>query len=115
MMMIVELFLIISGTIFILIASIGILRMPDLLMRMHAATKAGTLGIGLILWAVIIHFSKFNVTIEALTTMFFVAVTAPISSHLIARASYFNQIKLSEKTFIDELKPNYDPKTHTLS
>ena len=52
-------FLILLGTFFIFTASLGIFRMPDLLMRMHTATKAGSLGVGLILCGVAIHFSKF--------------------------------------------------------
>ncbi|BCA95791.1 Na+/H+ antiporter subunit G [Legionella antarctica] len=96
------------GSLFILIAAIGIVRMPDLLMRMHAATKAGTLGTGLILIGVIFHFQKWNVTIEALLTILFIFLTAPIASHLLARAAYFRGIKLAQITITDELKGNYD-------
>lgn len=58
------------GSMFILIAAIGLLRMPDLIMRMHAATKAGTLGAGLILISVIFHFQRWSVTMESLLTIF---------------------------------------------
>lgn len=101
---------ILIGTIFILIAAIGILRMPDLLMRMHAATKAGTLGAGLILVGVIFHFQKWNVTVEAIFTILFIFITAPIASHLLARAAYFRGIKLAKMTITDELKGHYDRK-----
>jgi len=99
------------GSLFIFIAAIGILRMPDLLMRMHAATKAGTLGAGLILIGVIFHFQKWNVTIEGSLTILFIFITAPIASHLLARAAYFRGIKLAEITITDELKDYYDRKT----
>ena len=88
--------------------------MPDLLMRMHAATKAGTLGVGLILAGVAIYFFKTSVTVEVVLTILFIAITAPIASHLIGRASYFNDIELVKTTFIDELKPHYNKKTHQL-
>ncbi|KTD13231.1 monovalent cation/H(+) antiporter subunit G [Legionella jamestowniensis] len=92
------------GSIFILIAAIGLLRMPDLLMRMHAATKAGTLGAGLVLISVIFHFQRWSVTIESILTIFFIFITAPIASHLLARASYLRGLKLAKSTIIDELK-----------
>lgn len=92
------------GSMFILIAAIGLLRMPDLIMRMHAATKAGTLGAGLILISVIFHFQRWSVTMESLLTIFFIFITAPIASHLLARASYFRGLKLAKSTIIDELK-----------
>ncbi|KTD71202.1 monovalent cation/H(+) antiporter subunit G [Legionella tucsonensis] len=101
---------ILIGSLFILIAAIGMLRMPDLLMRMHAATKAGTLGTGLILIGVVFHFQKWSVTIEAFLTILFIFITAPIASHLLARAAYFRGIKLAKITITDELKGYYDRK-----
>jgi len=98
------------GTLFILISAIGILRMPDLLMRMHAATKAGTLGAGMILIGVIFHFQKWSVTVEGILTILFIFITAPIASHLLARAAYFRGIKLAKMTITDELKDHYDHK-----
>ncbi|WP_131783202.1 monovalent cation/H(+) antiporter subunit G [Legionella gresilensis] len=98
---------ILIGSLFILIAAIGIFRMPDLLMRMHAATKAGTLGTSLILIGVIFHFQKWNVSIEALLTILFIFITAPIASHLLARAAYFRGIELAKITITDELRDHY--------
>lgn len=99
------------GSIFIFIAAIGILRMPDMLMRMHAATKAGTLGAGLILIGVTFHFKKWDVSIEALLTILFIFITAPIASHLLAKAAYFRGIKLANFTITDELKEHYKQKS----
>ncbi|MBX3708551.1 MAG: monovalent cation/H(+) antiporter subunit G [Gammaproteobacteria bacterium] len=104
------------GSLFILISAIGVLRMPDLLMRMHAATKAGTLGAGLILIGITFYFRKWNVTMESLLTIFFIYMTAPIASHLLARAAYFRGIKLAKITVVDELKglyqKQYEKKDH---
>ncbi|AAO91079.1 monovalent cation/H(+) antiporter subunit G [Coxiella burnetii] len=107
-------FFVFVGTLFIFIASVGILRMPDLLTRMHAATKAGSLGVGLVLGGVAIYFGTWTVTIEAVVIVWFIVMTAPIASHLIARASYFDNIKLTKATFIDELQPHYDQRTYRL-
>ncbi|PNT86535.1 monovalent cation/H(+) antiporter subunit G [Coxiella burnetii] len=107
-------FFVFVGTLFIFIASVGILRMPDLLTRMHAATKAGSLGVGLVLGGVAIYFGTWTVTIEAVVIVWFIVMTAPIASHLIARASYFDNIKLTKTTFIDELQPHYDQRTYRL-
>lgn len=100
-------FCMLIGSLFILIAAIGILRMPDMLMRMHAATKAGTLGAGLILIGVMFHFQKWTVSIEAVLTIIFIFITAPIASHLLARAAYFRGIKLTKSTITDELREHY--------
>ncbi|MDP1573994.1 MAG: monovalent cation/H(+) antiporter subunit G [Coxiellaceae bacterium] len=97
-----------TGSLLILIASIGVLRMPDLLMRMHAATKAGTLGVTLILLGVAFYFQRWQVSTEALLTIIFIFITAPIASHLLARAAYFGGIKLANITIIDELKKTQD-------
>jgi multicomponent Na+:H+ antiporter subunit G len=99
------------GASFILIAAIGLLRMPDLLMRMHAATKAGTLGAGLILVGVCIHFQQWQVTTEATLTILFIFITAPVASHLLARAAYFRGLRLAKITSIDELKEHYSQKS----
>lgn len=106
--------LILFGSVFILLAALGLISMPDLLMRMHAATKAGTLGAGFILIAVAVHFHSAQITIEALLTIAFIFITAPIASHLIARAAYFNNIKLAPETKIDELRSHYNAMTHKL-
>jgi len=95
--------LVLVGAAFVLIAAIGLLRMPDLLMRMHAATKAGSLGAGLLLGAVALAFSDAGVTVRALATIGFLFLTAPVSAHVIGRAAYRSGVRLWEKTCLDEL------------
>ena len=92
------------GAIFIFIAAVGMWRMPDLLMRMHAATKAGTLGVGLILIGVMFKSHEIDVMIEAALTIVFIFITVPIASHLLARAAYLRGLKLTKSTCVDELK-----------
>jgi multicomponent Na+:H+ antiporter subunit G len=85
------------------VAGIGLLRMPDLLTRMHASSKAGTLGAILVLLAVVVHFAEAAVTVRALVVCIFLLLTAPIASHVIARAAYRSGVPLSPETVVDEL------------
>lgn len=77
--------LILLGSIFVLIASIGLLRLPDLYLKMHAATKAGTLGTGLVLLGVAIQSKNIHIFTEVLLLILFIGITNPISAHLIAK------------------------------
>ena len=96
--------LIILGCLFCLIAAVGMLRLPDMLTRMHAATKAGTLGAGLILASVAVHFADTGTVLKAFLALLFIFLTAPVGAHLIARAAYRSGIKLSPRTWVDHLK-----------
>lgn len=91
------------GAGFMLVAALGVLRMPDLFMRMHAATKAGTLGAGLLLLAVALAHGQASVTVRALATITFLLITAPVAAHVIGRAAYrAERVPLWERTRIDE-------------
>lgn len=95
------------GAIFILIASIGIFRMPDFYTRLSITIKAATLGIGCILGAAAIHFSEFSITTKVFAIVFFLFITSPVAAFLIARTAYMTGIKLWNKSVIDELKDRY--------
>ncbi|WP_043527973.1 monovalent cation/H(+) antiporter subunit G [Litchfieldella xinjiangensis] len=103
-----------SGAGFMLMAAVGVLRMPDLLTRMHATTKAATLGVALIMVAVSLHFAEVAVVARAFGVIVFLLMTAPVAAHVIGRAGYFVGSKLWSGTVKDELRPNYDPLTHEL-
>ena len=111
---VISVILLIIGTAFIFISALGVVRMPDLYLRMSASTKTGTLGVGSILLAAAIYFNELGIASRAIATLFFVLLTAPVAAHLMGRAAYFNGVPLWEKTRYDELKGQYDPKTHTL-
>ncbi len=101
--------LVLFGGAFMLVAALGVVRMPDLPMRMHAATKAGTLGAGLILLAVAVVYSDLGVTVRALATVAFLFLTAPISAHVIGRAAVASgQLGLWHRTELDELAADHD-------
>jgi multicomponent Na+:H+ antiporter subunit G len=78
------------GTVFMLISGIGMIRLPDVLTRMHAAGKAATLGVSGLLLAAGITFALEGrlATMVALIVLFF--VTAPIATTSMARAAYNN-------------------------
>jgi len=98
--------LLVAGAFFMLLAGLGMLRLPDLFMRLQAATKAATLGLGCMLLAVAIHFHDLAVTTRALLVIVFVFMTAPVAAHLIARAAYAVGVPLWEGTITDELRQN---------
>lgn len=90
------------GAIFLLLAAVGVARMPDLFARMHATTKAATLGSSLILLAVVVYFADVSVAVRALAILIFLFMTAPVVAHLLGRAARITGIPLSEYTVIDE-------------
>ncbi|MDI6402080.1 monovalent cation/H(+) antiporter subunit G [Balneolaceae bacterium ANBcel3] len=100
--------LLLAGGFFVLIAAIGVLRLPDILMRMHASTKAGTLGAGMILLAVAFTYGEIGIVSRAIATIFFILMTAPVAAHAIGRAAYRYGITFWKGTVIDELKEYYE-------
>lgn len=96
--------LVLLGGSFMLLGGIGVVRMPDLFMRMQAATKAATLGVGCMLVAVAIHFDDLAVTTRALLVAVFVLITAPVGAHVIARAAYSVRVPLWSGTLHDDLE-----------
>ncbi|GEO05842.1 hypothetical protein AAE02nite_35060 [Adhaeribacter aerolatus] len=102
------------GAIAILLASIGMLRMPDLYLRLSVTTKAATLGVGMILLSAALFFQNVGVTSRVLAIIFFITVTAPVSAQLIGRAAYLIKTKMWQHTIIDELDGMYNSTTNTL-
>lgn len=100
------------GAVFVLIASIGIVRMPDFYTRLSITIKAATLGIGCILTAAAIHFAEFSTTTKVLAIVFFLFITSPVAAFLIARSAYITGIKLWKRSVVDELQDKYDNKNN---
>jgi multicomponent Na+:H+ antiporter subunit G len=96
------------------LAAVGLVRLPDLFTRMQASTKASTLGVACMLLAVAIYFGTLGVTTRALLVIVFFFLTMPVAAHMIGRAAYFSGIPLWQNTVVDELRGSYDPRTHTL-
>lgn len=96
------------GAVFTLLAAVGVVRLPDLYTRMHAASKAGAVGGGLILIAVAVLSQDAAVAIRAVVGVIFLLLTTPVSAHLLARASYLSGYKPCNETVVDELASNKD-------
>lgn len=96
--------LLILGAIFTLLAAVGVVRLPDLYTRMHAASKAGAVGGGLILLAVALVCMEAAVALRAVIGVIFLLLTTPISAHLLARASYLAGYHADESTVRDDFK-----------
>lgn len=107
--------LMLIGTAFLLLAAIGVLRMPDLFTRMQPATKAATLGVACVLLGAAFHFGDLGVTTRVVAAIIFFLLTAPVTAHLIARASYFVGTPLWRGTVVDELRGCYNSLTHDLN
>lgn len=101
--------LLITGSVFCLVAAVGMLRLPDTLIRMQGATKAGTLGAGCILMAEALATGDVGTTLKVIAIVIFLLLTAPVAAHLLGRAAYHRGIRLYDKTWIDEL--NQTPPT----
>jgi multicomponent Na+:H+ antiporter subunit G len=99
--------LLVLGSLFSFVAALGMLRLPDTVIRMHAATKAGTLGAGLILIGEAFFYAELGITLRALAAITFLLLTAPVAAHLIGRAAYYSNIRLWQKTWIDQLAERY--------
>jgi multicomponent K+:H+ antiporter subunit G len=77
------------GAFFTLVGSIGLLRFPDFLTRLHAPTKATTLGLGAILLASLLHFGagRGHLSLHEPLVILFLFMTAPVSAYLLAKAA----------------------------
>ena len=99
--------LLVTGSFFMLVAGLGMLRMPDLFLRMSCSTKAATIGVGTLLFALALYFANLGVATRALATIGFIFLTAPVGAHRIGRIAYLVGVVLWEGTIKDELKGVY--------
>ncbi|WEX07750.1 monovalent cation/H(+) antiporter subunit G [Chelativorans sp. AA-79] len=95
--------LILIGAFFAFAASIGLLRLPDLYTRMHAASKTGTLGSGAMLIALAVYTEDHATASRALAAIVFLLLTAPISAHLLAKAAYAAGYRLWSGSVHDDM------------
>ncbi|NYE95693.1 multicomponent Na+:H+ antiporter subunit G [Psychromicrobium silvestre] len=79
---------IIAGALLSLAAAIGLLRFPDLMSRMHAATKPQVLGLFLLLLAAALQMRRWEVLPILLIAWVFQLLTVPVSAHMVGRAGY---------------------------
>ncbi|XID96023.1 monovalent cation/H(+) antiporter subunit G [Paenibacillaceae bacterium WGS1546] len=92
------------GVIFCLLGAIGLVRMPDVYLRSHAATKSATLGVLCVLAGAFLYFALFegHVSAKLLLGIVFVFLTSPVAGHLNGRAAYRSGVKLWRRSVRDD-------------
>ncbi|KPU63963.1 hypothetical protein EP1X_01900 [Thermococcus sp. EP1] len=100
--------LVLFGTFFYVVSSLGLIRMPDVYNRMQTATKSATLGslgviIGVGIWAVG-EVGSYSWIPKTLTIAVFLLLTNPIAAHALIRAAYKSGVPLWEGSIIDKYK-----------
>lgn len=95
--------LLVVGALFCLAATIGIIRLPDLYTRMHAGSKAGTVGSGATLLALAVYADDAATLLRAIAAIAFFLLTAPVAAHLLARASCLAGYRMWEGSITDEI------------
>ncbi|MFT4569905.1 MAG: multicomponent Na+:H+ antiporter subunit G [Hyphomicrobiaceae bacterium] len=97
--------LLLAGTFFMVLSSVGLIRLPDVYGRLHAVTKASTLGMAGILSAAALYFYSLHTTVGAeLIVMAFVMLTNPVGGHMIARAAYLTGVPMTDASVMDEMR-----------
>jgi len=101
--------LILIGSIISVISAFGIIRFPYVYSRAHAATKSSTLAVLLTLVGAFLFFwmTDGTVSVRLILGIVFVFITSPTAGHLIIRAAYKSNVKMTETTTVDELKELY--------
>lgn len=99
--------LLLAAALVVLLAAIGLLRLPDLPTRMHATTKSGVLAVIFIMLAVGLYFARLDISARVLAIIVFTLITTPVAAHAIGRAGYFSGVELWSETRRDDLKDYY--------
>lgn len=94
--------LLVSGAAFVAVAALGLVRLPDVYLRMHSVAKAGTLGCGLILTGVIFALPEVGVLLRVVAAILFLLATAPVASHLLGRAAHRTGATPCAGTVVDQ-------------
>lgn len=97
------------GALLTAVAGIGILRLPDVYARMHAATKASSLGLASIFAGTALLFPGLDVVVKLVLAIAFQFLTAPVASHMIGRAAYRAGVELWEESLYDDLADVEEP------
>jgi monovalent cation/proton antiporter MnhG/PhaG subunit len=104
MMVWISALFLVGGAALCLVAAVGVLRLPDFFLRMHAATEAGVAGCGLLLIGVGFAYPSVEMWTKVLIAVAFLLLTTPIAGHLLARAGYVAGVPLWSGTADDQLE-----------
>jgi len=95
--------LLVAGAGLVLVASLGLLRLPDLYTRMHASTKPATLGVSLGVAALALDSAALGIAVRACLIVLFFLLTAPVAAHRLGRAAYRAGVPLWSGSVRDDL------------
>jgi len=93
------------GCLLVLLASVGLLRMPDVYMRMQVASKASTLGAALVLVGAAMGLGDGPAAVRAAVAILFLCITMPVAAHLLGRAAARQGVAFSDETRIVDMPP----------
>lgn len=101
---------ILIGSIIGFLSAVGIIRFRDVYSRAHAATKTTTVSVLITLIGVFTFawITYGTISVRLMLGIIFVFITAPVSGHLVLRASYRANVKMTDETVEDELKIAHD-------
>lgn len=99
--------LVLFGALLSALSTFGLIRLPDVYLRSHAATKSATLGVLCILTGAFLYFMFYldQVSAKLLLGIVFVFITSPVAGHLNGRAAYRTGVPMWGKSVQDDLKP----------
>lgn len=103
---------VVGAAAFSVAAGVGLIRFPDALSRLHAATKPQIFGLLLIIAAVAIEERSFATLIGLLPVFVFQSLTAPVAAHMVGRAAYRTGQLDDESLVVDELGPAIERAQH---
>lgn len=87
-LVILSLVLKVAGVVFLFAAALGLVRFRDALQRMHASTKTGTIGAGLVLAGTVLRVESVEGVVIGVLAIVFLLLTVPVAGHLLGRAAY---------------------------
>lgn len=97
--LVVSIFLVVGG-LFVFVGSLGLAKLPDFYTRLHAPTKATTLGMGCLLAASVIVVTQQNgyLSLHELLITLFLLITAPVTAHMLAKTAMHHKMQVTDNT-----------------
>lgn len=92
------------GALFSALAALGILRLPDIYTRLHAASKAGAFGTGLVFIGIALVSFDLSIIVRSLLGLLFILLVSPLAAHMLARAALRGGTAVHRDTHINEYR-----------
>jgi multicomponent Na+:H+ antiporter subunit G len=106
-------FLLVVGAAIHLLSSIGLVRFGDVFLRMHASTKASTLGVGFVMVATALYFGEPLLTIKLIALLVIYFFTSPTGVQVLANAAHISEAPMVKETWIDELAAHHSEESES--